>query len=46
MRILALRFRYYLGKFCAALGFCWRCRCSLNFTRHGVGVCPNCSKRY
>lgn len=46
LRILALRFRYYLGQFCAALGFCLHCCTRLNFTRSGRGVCPHCGHRY
>lgn len=46
MRTLQLRAKYYLGKLCAFLGFCWRCRTALNFTRHGQGICPNCGHRY
>lgn len=40
------KFRYYLGKICKFLGFCRDCRATLNFTKHGQGVCPKCSKRY
>lgn len=40
------KLRYYLGKVCKFLGFCRDCRSTLNFTRHGQGVCPNCSKRF
>jgi hypothetical protein len=46
LRILELRARYYVGKLCAFFGFCWRCRCALNFTRHGRGICPDCGSRY
>lgn len=46
MNIIGYRIRYYLGKLCAALGFCWRCLSALNFTRSGRGICPHCGHRY
>ena len=44
--MLEYRFRYYLKKACKLLGFCYRCRSTLNFTRNGTGVCPRCSLRH
>jgi hypothetical protein len=44
--MLRYRFRYYLKKACKLLGFCYRCRRTLNFTRNGTGVCPRCSLRH
>lgn len=40
------KLRYYLGKICKFLGFCRDCRSSLNYTRNGDGICPNCRKKY
>ncbi len=44
--MLEYRFRYYLKKACKLLGFCFRCRSTLNFTRNGTGVCPRCALRH
>ncbi|WP_345714919.1 hypothetical protein [Luteolibacter yonseiensis] len=39
--------KYWLGKFCKNfLGICRACGTGLNYTRHGQGVCPKCSRRY
>lgn len=44
--IIRYRVRYWLGKLCKELlGRCLRCGNSLNFTRHNVGICPNCGRR-
>jgi NADH pyrophosphatase NudC (nudix superfamily) len=45
-RVIHLRLRYYLGRFCAALGFCLHCGSRLNFTRSGRAICPDCGHRY
>jgi predicted amidophosphoribosyltransferase len=40
------RLRYYLKKFAGFLGFCYRCRTTLNYTRSRVGICPKCGLRH
>ena len=40
------RLRYYLGKVCKLLGFCRDCGSTLNFTKNGQGICPNCRHRF
>jgi hypothetical protein len=48
MRKLIIKFNYYAGKFYKFFGICYKCGNSLNFTRHGQGICPNidCRARY
>jgi predicted amidophosphoribosyltransferase len=41
---LTFRFRYWVRQFWLALGLCHRCKTSLNFTRHGKGICPQCGR--
>lgn len=44
---IRFRVRYWIGKFCKEIfGVCRVCGCRLNFTRHNVGICPNCGRRY
>lgn len=46
MTFIEYRLRYYAKKLFGLLGFCFRCRTRLNYTRSGVGICPRCGLRH
>jgi hypothetical protein len=41
---LRYKLQYWRRRFYEALGWCHRCGNALNFTRHGRGLCPWCSR--
>jgi rRNA maturation endonuclease Nob1 len=43
---LRFRLRYYAKRVFKFIGYCYNCRNRLNYTRYGVGICPNCGLRH